>query len=525
MLKMRGERRAAELIWVSAAVAIALSVALAASQLTLPYVPVDELLGDLWVETDAIWRASLGQDSSRDFITPLGPLFYGVYRLLALIEPPSLAMMVHGNLLVGVAAALLAFGISRRLASPEVVILLMLLVFLTAASGRAIGTPLAGQAVPYIVPYNRWSWAIAIPCAFGLLMGHRDGGRLAPILIGLGLSALFFIKLSYFVGLCVLAGGSLLVEAYSRADRGAAVRRALVLAAGAALFLGLGALLWAPANYLADVRMIAQANYVTFRLVKFAIQSVEAGLTFGLAVVIYQLASNLRPPAWQDIARIFLMIGAGAAIMSQNHENNEAPLYFGALLLAYALGRGRAEGSPDSVSAPATLRAAFYLTLLILLVPMTADAGTAAIARLRAGAKPHPPIEEFRDTPLADLRSADRQEIGVVTDGLALLGRIGQRGRTVLPFTMGNPLSALTGTRSPRGSMAIWYYGRTFSEDHLPSADRALGDAEILMIRKQDPTSQWLWRLYEPAIRSNYKPAGESLHWQAWQRTPSPTGQ
>lgn len=524
MLNPKAERSAAELFRVSLAVAIVLAATLAASQLTLPYIPVNLLLSDLWVETDAIWRASLGQAAGRDFITPLGPLFYWVYYLLTLLEPPSLAVMVHGNLVVGVAAALLAFGISRRLVPGEVVVLLMLLAFLTAASGRAIGTPLAAQTVPFIVPYNRWSWAIAIPCAFGLLMGHRDGGRLAPVLIGLGLAALFYIKLSYFVGLCVLAVGALLIEAHNGADRRAAVRRAIALAAAAALFLGLGALLMGPSSYLADVRMIAAANYVAFRLVKFAIQTVEAGLAFGLGLVVYQLASSFRPPAWQDVARIFLIIGAGAAIMSQNHENNEAPLYFAAILLAYALGKSRAEPAPEGPAAPAARRSAFYLTLLVLLVPMTADAGTAAIARLRAAASPQPAIEEFRDTPLADLRSGDRHEIAVVTDGLALLDRIGQSGRTVLPFTMGNPLSALTGTRSPRGSMAIWYYGRTFSEDHLPDAERALGDAEFLMIRKQDPTSQWLWRLYEPAIRARYRPAGESLHWIAWRRTPAPLG-
>lgn len=522
MLKPTGKGSPAELLWVSVTVAIALAVTLAASQLTMPYIPIDEVLGDLWVEVDAIWRASLGQAAGRDFITPLGPLFYGVYRLLALIEPPSLAMMVHGNLVMGVAAALLAFGISRRVASPEVVVLLMLLVFLTAASGRAIGTPLAAQTVPYIVPYNRWSWAIAIPCAFGLVMGHRDGGRLESMLIGLGLAALFYIKLSYFVGLCVLAAGVLLIEAHSPAARKAAIRRGLALAFGAALFIGLGALLAGRSSYLADVGMIAAANHVTFRLVKFAIQTVEAGLALGLAIVIYQIASSFRPPAWQDIARLFLVIGAGAAIMSQNHENNEAPLYFAAFLLAYALGNGRAERSPESPAAPPTHRAAFYLTLLVLLVPMTADAGTAAIDRLRAVVQPRPAIEEFRNTPLADLRSGDRQEIEVVTDGLALLDRIGQSGRTVLPFTMGNPFSALTGTRSPRGSMAIWFYGRTFSEDYLPSADRALGDAEILMIRKQDSTSQWLWRLYEPAIRARYEPAGESRHWVAWRRPAGP---
>jgi hypothetical protein len=522
MRDLTAERSRAGPFRVSVAVAIALAATLAVSQLTLPYIPVNVLLGDLWVETDAIWRASLGQAAGRDFITPLGPLFYGVYRLLTLIEPPSLAVMVHGNLVVGIAAALLAFGISRRLALPEVVVLLMLLAFLTAASGRAIGTPLAAQAVPFVVPYNRWSWAIAIPCAFGLLAGHRDGGRLAPILIGLGLAALFYIKLSYFVGLSVLAACALLIEAHSRTDRRAAIRRALALAFATLLFLGLGALLAGPSTYLADVKMIAAANYVTFRLVKFAIQTVEAGLTFGRGLVIYQLASNFRPPAWQDIARIFLIVGAGAAIMSQNHENNEAPLYFAALLLAYALGRSRAEAGPESPAAPATQRAAFYLTLLILLVPMTADAGTAAIARLRVAASPQPAIAEFRNTPLADLRSGARQDIAAITDALALLDRIGQSGRTVLPFTMGNPLSALTGTRSPRGSMAIWYYGRTFSEDHLPPADQALGDAEFLMIRKQDPTSEWLWRLYEPVIRSRYRLAGESLHWIAWRRTPAP---
>jgi hypothetical protein len=68
--------------------------------------------------------------------------------------------------------------------------------------------------------------------------------------------------------------------------------------------------------------------------------------------------------------------------------------------------------------------------------------------------------------------------------------------------------------------MAIAYYGRTFSEDHLPAPDRLLGDAEFLMIRKDDPTSMWMWRLYEPAILARYRLAGESRYWIAWKRTP-----
>jgi hypothetical protein len=284
--------------------------------------------------------------------------------------------------------------------------------------------------------------------------------------------------------------------------------------------LGVGALLSAPADYLSDVRMIAAANYVAFRLFKFVLQLPEAALMFGFALVVCALAGGLKRPAWADAARLFLMIGCGAAIMSQNHENNEAPLYFGALILAYVLGRSRNEGgdaAPERKNAGPT--ASFYLLLLLLLVPMSADAGTAALVRLRAAVEPKRSIPAFQGTMLGDLRSTEDVEIPRVVDGLELLARVGQQGRTVLPFTMGNPFSALTNTPSPRGAMAIWYYGRTFSEDHLPAPERALGDAEFLLVGKEDRTSAWLWRLYGPFIRARYERVGESTHWIVWRRT------
>lgn len=505
---------------VALVVAVLLACVLVGSQLSARQVEVDMLLGDLWVEVDAIWRSHLGQQPNRDFITPIGPFFYGVYRLLLTFEPPSLAVMIHGNLLVGVAAGLLAYGISARSAPREAVVLLVLLVFLTASSGRALGTPLAAQAVPYIVPYNRWAWAIAIPCAFGLLAAHPRGARLPWILVGLALAALFFLKLSYFAALCGLAGAALLIDARSGEGRGEILRRAVLLSASLAVSLALGALLSAPVEYWNDVRTIAAANYVAFRLFKFVLQLPEAGLMFGFAIVVCALAGRQRGVAIADAARLFLMAACGAAIMSQNHENNEAPLYYGALILAYTLGRSRG-GSEDPAEAQRETGPAlsFYLLLLLLLVPMTADAGTAAVARLRAATGPQGSIPQFADTPLADLRSADRAEIPKVVDGLGLLARVGQGEGTVLPFTMGNPFSALTNTRSPRGGMAISYYGRTFSEHHRPPPERLLGDADFLLIRKADATSAWMWRLYEPQIRARYTLAGESDHWTVWRRS------
>ncbi len=500
---------------IALAAALALGGTVAASQLSATHFEINALLGDLWVETDALWRSALGQRPNEDFVTPVGPLFYGVYRTLSLVEPPSLQMMVHANLLVGAAAALLAWGIARRAAPREATILLMLLAFLAAASGRAIGTPLAAQAVFYIVPYNRWCWAIAIPCAFGLLVRHRGAASLPFALIGLGLPALFYIKLSFFAALAGLAAAALLIDAVE--DGREARRKALVLGASLLLFLAVGAMLSSPSAYLADVRMVAGANYVAFRLIKLALQLPEALLFFGLALVVHYLASGLARIHWADAARLLLVVGCAAAIMSQNHESNEAPLYFAALLLAYALGRARA--AADEPPAASTGQAAFWLAPLLALAPATADAGAAAIARLRAAVKPLPVIAAFEGTPLAHLRSADREEIGKVLDGLALLRRIGQGEATVLSFTMGNPFPALTGTRSPLGAQAIWYYGRTFLEDSLPPPEGAFGDADILLIRKHDATSRWMARLYAPHIRVHYRPAGESRHWIALRRS------
>jgi hypothetical protein len=499
---------------VAAAVAAASAGLLLLSLLSAPYIEIRELLGDLWVETDAIWRAHLHQQAGCDFVTPLGPLFYGVYRLPLLFEPPSLAAMVHANLIVGAAAALLAWGVARRSAPREAAVLLVLLAFVTAAAGRALGTPLAAQSVPFIVPYNRWAWAIALPTVFALLIDRR-GVRLPYLLAGLGLAALFYIKLSYFVALCGAAGAAACLDLWSGQGREAGRRLALV-AAGALPALALGALATCAPDYLHDVATIAKANYVRFRLLKFALQLPEACILFGLAATVYALTTGAKRQT-SDVLRVALMTFAGTAIMAQNHENSESPLYFGALILAYALGRLRAVDG-DAPPAHEAGRAAFATVLLLLLFPVGADVGTAAIERLRALGRPQPAVEAFRGTLLADLRTPASPELDAVLDGLALLRRAGQGSRTVLAFTMGNPFPALTQTRSPRGAMAIAWYGRTFSETHRPPAQHMLGDADLLLLRKGDQTSQWLSRLYGEEIRRRYVPVGESGTWVLWAR-------
>jgi hypothetical protein len=487
------------------AAALALACLMTAGLLGAPYLHIDFLLGDLWFVLDSIWRVSLGQQPNLDFVTPLGPVFYGIYDLLTAFEPPSLWVMVHANLLVGLLAALLCFGVGRGALRPELLALLMLLAFLTAASGRGFGTPFAGQDLYYVAPYNRWGWAIALPTAFALLMPKPRLGAMA--LAGLGLALLYYLKISYFAVLLALAPVALLLD---RRDP-AASRRALSLFGSLFLGLAIGALYASPVAYLADIRSVAAANLFLHRVERGGLLAVEAGLFLGLALLVHHLASRLRRISRPDLIRLVLMIGAGAAILVQNHDRTEAPLYFGALILALLLGLHAADRDQPA----RTERPAFTLLLLLLLVPITADVGITAYSTLRARLKPAPPIADFQGTPLAPLRSGSEQ-IEIIRDGLILLNRMRRPTDRILPLFATNPFPALTGTPAPRGVLAWWHPGRTFTETNAPPADQVLGDVTLILVPRQGADLMLL--LYGGAIQRGYRPVGASAHWTALRR-------
>jgi hypothetical protein len=272
---------------------------------------------------------------------------------------------------------------------------------------------------------------------------------------------------------------------------------------------------------------VAGASDLGFRIRKSGLELVGAALVMGVSTVVYALSrgdlsrGDGGRRGWPDILRLATIVASGAAIMVQNQEIDESPLYYAAPLLAFTLGlAARApreeKGGPEACPG---MRTAFALALLLSLVPIGADVGAAVVPRLRAALKPAPAIPGFESTPLAALRSSG-SEIDRVADGLRLLKSLGPVHGSVLALTTDSPFSTLTGTPPPRGVLACWHEGRWFSRSKVPDARSVFRDAEIVLVPKEDKTGRLLAQIYAQPLQSGYARAGESLYWTALRRSP-----
>lgn len=526
---------------------VLLCIVMLASHLSYPsmILATGRYLEDLWMVSDSIWRVHSGQYPNIDFITPIGPIFYGMYALVLKLEPPSLLVAVHANLLMGLICAALTIGVSIRTMRIELVALLSLFTFLTAASGRDFGSAFVEEATSYLAPYNRWSWALAIPAMIGLLLPSKSRTGISYVLTGACGAALFFLKMTYFAAFVGALIVSSALDVISPASRPNALRKALTIGLSMVGAILVGALLFgATSAYLADIRMAAAANS-TLRLNRLVEFSLEAATFFGFAMLIYFMLQGLRRPAdWVDLARIGLMVGAGAGILIQNHDSADAPLYYAALVLAYALGARAAEAAPAPSSDHAPIFA-FLVLALLLITPVGSDVGKAALLRVRAlGEEPWSPVAAFAGTPLEPFRSTnflapdgsfDQEDIAksdcsaelcrvlfTTADGVELLKEIGPSHGSILPLVFSNPFSSLMRTPPPRGSLIWWHHGRSFSEEHAPPADTVFRDVETVLVPKKDANGEALIKIYAETLSQDYRWVGESEHWIALRRRKAP---
>jgi hypothetical protein len=522
-------------------VAAALATRLSSDQI---YMQSERYVADLWMVMDAMWRTSLDQRANVDFVSPIGPLFYAMLAVPLEFQAPSPAVLLQANVLAGLLALLLTLGITWRSLGPGLSALSAALVFLIAVSGRDFGTSVAESSIGYLAPYNRWSWALAFPAALGIFLPHRARAYLPHILIGVATALLFYLKLTFAAVLLGCVAANFLIEVVAGQDRPEALRKAFIAVAAFAAALAAGALFFSLGGYLADVALAAKAGPPQARLGKAVMSAFEAALFLAAALLLYHLSGGLRRKAdWPDVLRLALLAASGAALLVQNHDLTEAPLYFALPLLAFALGRRASPASPEDrpdAGGNSLPNHAFILMLIILAVPIANDLGGMLFGRLHESRSPGAMIQAFQGTPLQQVRlSAVQDSDGVFSDsdvpasrcghsncvaafrtaeGLRLLQRLNLADRRVLPLAFSNPFSALTRTPSPRGALLWWHEGRSFSAGHAPPGDSVFREVDVVLVPKNDGTAETLTLLYGDVLRRDYVQAGESLNWIALAR-------
>jgi hypothetical protein len=493
---------------------------------------------------DAGWRVLSGERPHIDFHTPMGlvtPMLMG------------LAMRASGATAAALGTAVIAFvaltsawawAVARGRLSPW-----LGAVFVLVVASAGVGQYCLSfdwQETSHASLFNRFAYAVLcillLECLLPLSTGATRAARaLGPASSGAAMAILFFLKPSYAVEGAVLVALSGWVV-----DRGRS--RWLAMAAGASL--AAAALLLVarttPGAVLADYATGAAARASGFRSNETTTLFMEMARRDSFSQTPEKLLEIARNDFWTDLAVIgmALLLPAGerrrwslataivlvtaVPVVFTNHQWGEEPST-AALALVLAERALQARGEPPSPP-PALALAPPLLLLFVAGQIVFKNFGSVAAAwAFHEKVVPELPAEARFDAPpihdLVVLRSdgycRPNQYAQKIDEGLKLLRDNGDDSKKIMVADFSNPFSVALHSPPARGNELWWHLGATFNPTHAPTAEGALGDADVVVIPKcaeETPTRDALLAIYGDYLTAHFDKQAESPLWALYRR-------
>ncbi|MDR3387949.1 MAG: hypothetical protein P4L92_12940 [Rudaea sp.] len=491
---------------------------------------------DVFIPLNGVLHIFAGQWPHRDFVTPVGSLWYAINALPALILPLTVSVTVWANLIIGVIAAVATFGVALGKIPRWMVCLCAFYTGLVALSPRQIGEGF--EHISNNASYNRYCWSLICVIALAALLPSPHGTtrtreRVDGVVAGLLIAMCFYIKVTYaaagfgFLGLALVTTRGLTGWRFAAW----AVCTAVGTIAIAAIITG------DLPGYLADLQTAVAVLPHTARTVQALNQLgyTMPGLLFvALAARLAKagptgLHGSFGPGAWAGV----LTVVAGLAIEVQNHPEPECPLLPVALLIGWTASRLETDG-PHRFSKGSGNIASCSFLVFVLVLDLCAVAWT-AIAPVETG----PTIAWLSGTQVTDLRIAahytgpephdrmilqiDSQIIARWNEAIVML-RPHLQGRhdvTVFPFMWSNPFPVMLGLRPVRHEIAWWDANRTFNVAHKPAPDAILDGVDYVLVPKDyvhPDTREVMLAAYGSDLQRTFTAVDHTAHWALWAR-------
>lgn len=510
--------------------------------------PLHSYAHDTFFLLDNAYRVIQGQVPHRDFSSAWGPVIYLIDAgglVLSGMRPTGLG---YANALFGSLIAIWAFLIVRTRWSSASACAVGIYTILLITAPFPIGSDLRDFSFAMI--YNRYGYAllgiIVIECAANVLTESVDAPARfwmrqstdRAISTGFALGLLAFLKISYaivavpFVALSIiscdtgrrrqllgLCCGFVILAVpvlwYLRFDLSDMLQDLATAAAGRGQSLQ-------PLHSISMVDLMQSFILLIFAGLR---DSVKTGVTDNLIV-------RLRGTLFALIT-----VAANYLLLISNQQIDTFPLN-GYAAVALAADNWRlTTGDPLKWRgfAAGFLRA---LLLAVCLLPFSLQNGLSLAVAARERQWPNTPnvvslasTERgayllFRPaTGMSEITGA--QYVEAVNDGLELIRRHSGARDGVMTFDEFNPFNYLLDRPSPRGGIAAAAYNYIFSDAAHPTAERFLGDAPYVMVRKyrsdgSDVTENdnvvALMRIYGPALQAQFSVVEETEHWVLWRR-------
>lgn len=496
---------------------------------------VNNTPGDFFFMLDSAWRIASGQVPHLDFGTPIGGLYY---LLLAgargLFGPGPEAMGLAAPFAALVGAPLLALLAHRRMTGGYALALTWVVAL------RAV-TPRSMDAVTidfsFLAAYNSVSWLLIFPVAVAASFPARrrsGGGAIVAeaLVLGALVAALAFLKMPYaLVAAFLLLTGALAHDGPDRRTCLAGIAVAGVIVASvyvaAPRFV---AAYWSDLAYAASVAPFSERVFGKISeilLTGFTTAALSVGMVW--LVEQYRKAPG-GAPLWRDVVRAAALLASGFGLTANNHD---AFLFLSLLLFLFGhlfvMARGeRTEETPDARRVRFALSAAPFLAVAGWFLVMDGAAVLAHTAAARLGAPLEvaaeaPGFERLKLPSSGGAWAADLPER--LGEGVEVLRREGLADAKILTLDFYNPFPYLLAAPPPRGVLAWFDYGRTFSPSVHPDPDALLKDVDVVvcpMPRAGTVNPERLWEIYGERIEASYRRVARTPHWEVWRRQGGP---
>lgn len=491
---------------------------------------------DVFIPLGGVAHIRLGQWPHRDFVTPVGSLWYVINFLPTLFMPLCARVVVWANLIVALFASLCVLVVCLGKMPRWLASVCAFYVGMVALSPRQIGEDFAH--ISNNASYNRYCWALICVIALASLLPVPGGtsrrreladGAIAGLLIAM----CFYIKVTYaaagfgFIGLALATTRGL--SGWRFAVCAGLIAIAVICAAGGVT----GDL----PGYFDDMKTAVAVLPHTARAAQALLQLgytlpslFFVGIFSRIANARHdQLLGSFGPGAWAGVLTLF----AGLAIQVQNHPEPENPLLPVALLIGWGASRMRTHGAFRFPQLLGQLLMGSFLAFLIA-VDICAVCWTAIAPEDRG-----PSVKWLAGMQINDLRVAahftgpepddqailrnDAQILDFWKEAVLLLGSHlhGRQDAIVLPFTWSNPIPFLLGLRPVLHEVAWWDPDRTFNAAIKPAPRVILASVDYVLVPRHHTfhdTGEEMWAAYGTLLQREFKPVDHTPYWDLWTR-------
>ena len=485
---------------------------------------------DYLFELDASWRLASHQLPYRDFITPVGPVFYGalyVARVLFGAGPESPVLAIFPFAVLG-GLGLLFMGRTRL--PPRVALLLAGLLTLRAISPRFIDSVFTDAS--FLALYNTLSMLFLALVLLGSVFAPRQP---RPIQDGLWIGCAMLALVGLKLNMAVYGGAAMCVGICVHARL-----RSTLLVAGVVVAAGL-VVAWVAAPelvraYLLDVHQATQANGWMDRLHDKSMQIVMLKLPY-LLISVFELwiIEKLRDTDPKHrvhhllSALVLFLVGWGVVL--NDHENTPILLILMFLYVAMALMDDTVvlRGQPGVWWRRTKYAVVFAPVLVVGAWPMLNDVGSTLIYTPRALLAT--PVAWTGTAPgLNHLRfsfggaEGGEDEVQRVQEALDLVREHHQEHATILDAEFVNMVPYLLQSPPPKHTLAWMDGGRTFNATAHPDPERMLSDTQVVLRpmhrdhADRGHSEDLFWTLYGPTIQKDYQQVASTDHWDMFVR-------